>query len=139
MNQLSAYIARHPLLVALTLLAAAAVLYYEWQLGKRNQSALGTPDAVRLMNQGAAVLDVRSSDEFAAGHLNNARHVPVDAIESAAESLKRYKDRPVLVYCERGSRAAIAIAKLRTLGFNQVFNLRGGVAAWRADNLPLVK
>jgi thioredoxin 1 len=43
------------------------------------------------------------------------------------------------VYCERGGHAAAAIAKLRTLGFNQVFNLRGGVAAWRTDNLPLVK
>jgi rhodanese-related sulfurtransferase len=139
MPQLLQYISRHPLLVSLTMLAAAALLFYELQLSRRNQSALGTQQAVRLMNQGAAVLDVRDSEAFAAGHLSNARNVPADALAAAESSLQRYKDRPVLVYCESGSRAATALTQLRALGFSQVYNLRGGVAAWRSDQLPLVK
>jgi rhodanese-related sulfurtransferase len=139
MNQLNEYLTQHPLLVAITAAAAAALLYYELTLSKRNQSALSPNDAVRLINQGAAVIDVRSSAEFANGHLSNARHLPAENLASAAESLKRFKDKPVLVYCERGGNAAASIHKLRALGFTQLFNLRGGLAAWRADNLPLVK
>jgi rhodanese-related sulfurtransferase len=139
MSQLTEYIAHHPWLVALTLASAAALLAVELHNRKLGTSAVGTNDAVRLMNQGAAVLDVRSNEEYVAGHLGHARHAPPGSLDVMAESLKRYKDRPVLVYCESGGRAAAAVAKLRTLGFNQVFNLRGGVAAWRKDNLPLVK
>jgi rhodanese-related sulfurtransferase len=139
MPQLLQYLSRHPLLVSLTMLAAAALLFYELQLSRRNQAALGTQQAVRLMNQGAAVLDVRDSTAFAAGHLSNARNVPVDTLAAAESSLQRFKDRPVLVYCESGSRAATALTQLRALGFSQVYNLRGGVAAWRSDQLPLVK
>jgi rhodanese-related sulfurtransferase len=139
MPQLLQYLSRHPLLVTLTMLAAAALLFYELQLSRRNQAALGTQQAVRLMNQGAAVLDVRDSAAFAAGHLSNARNVPVGTLAAAESSLQRFKDRPVLVYCESGSRAATALTQLRALGFSQVYNLRGGVAAWRSDQLPLVK
>jgi rhodanese-related sulfurtransferase len=139
MSQLTDYIAHHPLLVAVTIASAAALAAVEMLARRDGTAALGTPDAVRLMNQGAAVLDLRSSEDYAAGHLGSARHAPIDALDKLAESLKRYKDRPVLVYCERGGRATAAIAKLRALGFNQVFNLRGGIAAWRSDNLPLVK
>jgi rhodanese-related sulfurtransferase len=139
MSQLSEYIAHHPLLVAVTVVSAAALVAYELHTRRLGTAAVGTQDAVRLMNQGAAVLDVRSSEEFAAGHLGNARHAPPESLDLLADSLKRFKDKPVLVYCERGGKAAAAIARLRALGFKQVFNLRGGVAAWRTDNLPLVK
>jgi rhodanese-related sulfurtransferase len=139
MTQLTDYIAHHPLLAGVTVLSIAALLAVELQSRKHGVAAIGTQDAVRLMNQGAAVLDLRAREEYAAGHLTNARHAPLDTLDTVAESLKRYKERPVLVYCERGGRTASAIARLRALGFNQVFNLRGGVAAWRGDNLPLVK
>jgi rhodanese-related sulfurtransferase len=139
MSQLTDYIAHHPLLVAAALVSGAALVAVELRARKVGAAAVGTQDAVRLMNQGAAVLDVRSNEEFAAGHLGSARHAPLESLELVAESIKRYKDRPVLVYCERGGRAATAIAKLRTLGFSQLFNLRGGLTAWRSDNLPLVK
>jgi rhodanese-related sulfurtransferase len=139
MSQLTDYIAHHPLLVAVALVSGAALVAVELRARKVGAAAVGTQDAVRLMNQGAAVLDVRSNEEFAAGHLGSARHAPLESLELVAESIKRYKDRPVLVYCERGGRAATAIAKLRTLGFSQLFNLRGGLTAWRSDNLPLVK
>jgi rhodanese-related sulfurtransferase len=51
--------------------------------------------------------------------------------------LRKYKEKPVIVYCESGSTGASAARVLSGQGFKQAYNLRGGLAAWRADNLPL--
>ena len=54
-------------------------------------------------------------------------------------SLKRYKERPLIVYCDAAPSAAAAVRALARQGFTKVFNLRGGLAAWRAENLPLAR
>jgi rhodanese-related sulfurtransferase len=139
MAQLLEYISHNRMLAALTLVALAAVLVYEWYLRTLEQSAISPQDAVRLMNQGATVLDVRPTTAFSSGHLSNARHLPLENLPEAAETLKRFKDRPVIVYCERGNTSAAAIRQLTTMGFSKLSSLRGGIAAWRAENLPLVR
>jgi len=126
-------------LVAAAAAAALAVIVYEAWL--RTQSAGGvTPQQlIQLMNRGALVLDVRPPEAFAAGHINGARQMPSNQLMTAGETLKRYKTKPVIVYCDGGSVAAAAVRQLTTQGFTQVFSLRGGLAAWRAENLPLAK
>jgi rhodanese-related sulfurtransferase len=133
------HFAHHQWLVSLAVIAAVAVLVYELRQRSLETAAISPQDTVRLMNQGAAVLDVRSSEEFASGHLSTARHVPLEKLTETAETLKRYKDRPVVVYCQSGMRSSTAIRQLTALGFAKVFNLRGGLAAWRAENLPLAR
>jgi rhodanese-related sulfurtransferase len=96
-------------------------------------------EAVRLMNQGALVLDVRSQAEFDSGHIREARHLPQDQVGSAAETLKKYRDKVIVAYCESGMRSGAAARVLRTQGFAKVVNLRGGLQAWRGENLPVVK
>lgn len=91
------------------------------------------------MNQGATVLDLRGEPEFAAGHISGARHFDPGRIEEAADALKKYKERALVVYCDRGPTAAATVRKLAAQGFTKVFNLRGGVSAWRAENLPLTR
>ena len=101
--------------------------------------AVGPTEAVRLMNQGALLVDVRSQAEFDSGHILDARHVPQDQVAQAAETLKRFKDKVVITCCESGMRSSAAARVLQAQGFTNVVNLRGGVQAWRAENLPLVK
>jgi rhodanese-related sulfurtransferase len=96
-------------------------------------------DAVRLINQGAVLVDVRSQAEFDAGHIRDARHLPQEQVAGAAESLKKFKDKVIVACCESGMRSGAAARVLRTQGFGKVVNLRGGLQAWRAENLPLVK
>jgi rhodanese-related sulfurtransferase len=139
MGQLLEYASHHPWLISLAVAAGAAVLVYELRARAANAAAIGPQDAVRLMNQGATVLDVRSAEAFATGHIRGARHLPPDQLGSAGVAMKRLKERPVVVYCERGSSAAGAVRQLAQQGFSKVFNLRGGVAAWRAENLPLAR
>jgi len=91
------------------------------------------------MNQGALVIDLRSKDLFDAGHIVDARNVPVATLESQADSLKKWRDKNVITYCDTGSNGAGAARALIKLGFTKVFNLQGGLNAWVKDNLPLTK
>ena len=101
--------------------------------------AISSQDLIRLMNQGALVLDIRKPEEFAAGHVNGAKQLPSDQILTAGENFKRFKEKPVVVYCESGSLAAAAVRQLNLQGFTKAFSLRGGFAGWRAENLPVAK
>ena len=140
MDRLLEYAARHPLLVGGTVILALAIAAYEFSRARSGGQAVSPTEAVRLMNQGAVLVDVRSQAEFDSGHILDARHVPQDQVAQAAEStLKRCKDKVVIMSCESGMRSSAAARVLQAQGFTNVVNLRGGVQAWRAENLPLVK
>jgi rhodanese-related sulfurtransferase len=139
MDRLLEYAARHPFLFGGTVVLALAVLAYEASRARGGGQAVGPMDAVRLMNQGAVLLDVRSREEFEGGHVIDARNVPQEEIAAAGESLKKFRDKPVVVCCESGMRSGAAARVLKAQGFTKVVNLRGGLAAWRTENLPLVK
>jgi rhodanese-related sulfurtransferase len=118
---------------------ALAALAYEISRARSGGQAVGPSDAVRLLNQGAVLVDVRSKAEFDGGHIIDARHVPQEELAQAGESLKRFKDKVVITCCESGMRSGAATRVLQAQGFTKVVNLRGGLQAWRADSLPLVK
>lgn len=139
MAQLMQYIANHPWLAGLALLAATAVLIYESRARMHNENSVSPQEAVRLMNQGAPLLDVRSNEQFAAGHVRGARNQPLALLGEAGELLKKHKEKPVIVCCDTGSMSSTALRVLAKQGFKSVFNLRGGLAAWRTENLPLVR
>jgi len=139
MDRLLEYVARHPLLAGGTALLALAVAAYEFSRARSGGQAVGPTEAVRLMNQGAVLVDVRSQAEFDSGHILDARHVPQDEVAQAADTLKRFKEKVVVVCCESGMRSGAAARVLQAQGFTKVVNLRGGLQAWRTENLPLVK
>ena len=139
MERLLEYITRHPFLAGGTAVLALAVLAYEASRARSGGQSVGPMDAVRLINEGALLIDVRTQAEFDAGHILDARHVPQDQVASSAESLKKYKDKVVIACCESGMRSGAAARVLQAQGFGKVVNLKGGLQAWRAENLPLVK
>jgi rhodanese-related sulfurtransferase len=140
MERILEYAARHPILFGGTVVLALAVAAYEFSRARSGGQAIGPTEAIRLMNQGALLLDVRSQAEYDGGHILDARHVPQDQVAAqAADGLKRFKDKVVITCCESGMRSQAAARVLQAQGFTKVVNLRGGLQAWRADNLPLVK
>jgi rhodanese-related sulfurtransferase len=101
--------------------------------------AVGTSEAVRLINREKAVLiDVSEPDEFARGHAAGARNVPLNSLQGAKE-LPSNKQLPVVLMCSTGARAARAAGELRKLGHDRALALAGGLKAWRDANLPLEK
>lgn len=139
MDRLVEFAGHHPYLVAAAVLAALVVIAYESWQRTQEAAAISPQDLIRLMNQGALVLDIRPQDQFAAGHINGARQMASDQILKAGDTLKKYREKPVVVYCDGGSTAAAAVRQLTAQGFTKAFSLRGGLAAWRAENLPLAK
>jgi len=101
--------------------------------------AVGTGEAVRLINREKAVLiDVSEPEEFARGHAAGARNVPLNSLQGAKE-LPSNKQLPVVLMCSSGARAARAAGELRKLGHERAIALAGGLKAWREANLPLEK
>jgi rhodanese-related sulfurtransferase len=139
MERLIEYVTHHPLMAGAVVLALVVVVTFESRMHSTGVGAISTQDLIRLMNQGALVLDIRKPDEFAAGHVNGAKQLPSDQILTAGENFKRFKDKPVVVYCDSGSLSASAIRQLHEQGFTKAFTLRGGFASWRAENLPIAK
>lgn len=137
MERLLDYAAHHPYLVSLAVAMAVAVLVFELRTRGQNYSAIAPQDAIRLMNGGAAMIDVRDKEAFAGGHVGGARHLDPAQLANAAETLKKYKEKPVVLCCESGASATRLTRQLHAAGFTKVFNLRGGLAAWRAEGLPL--
>lgn len=109
------------------------------------KSAGGVPnltatEAVTLINRShALVLDVRDDAEYANGHIADAKHIPVADLATRLDELKKYKSKAILVNCQRGARSAKACDILRKAEFTQVHNLQGGLNAWLAAKLPVVK
>ncbi|HKS53824.1 MAG TPA: rhodanese-like domain-containing protein [Steroidobacteraceae bacterium] len=139
MNRFFEYVAHHPFLVAGAAILAVIALVFEFRHRARGSNALGPAEAVRLANSGALLLDVRDSQEYEAGHIIEARNLPAAELAAKAETLKKYKEKPVIVYCENGAASGGAANKLRAAGFTKVVTLRGGLQSWRQENLPLVK
>ena len=101
---------------------------------------LSVTEAVMLMNRKSAlVLDVREADEFAQGHLQGARNIPLSQLETRSKELEKFRDKPVLIVCQRGSRANQAAKLLKTQNFTALNVLKGGMQAWLESNMPTGK
>jgi rhodanese-related sulfurtransferase len=125
----------------LVLTAAVSGFFLLWpQLkGKGGAGSVGTVEAVRLINREKAVLiDVSEPEEFAKGHPNGARNVPLGRLEGAKE-LPTNKALPLVVVCPTGARASRAVGLLRKAGYANAQSLAGGTNAWREANLPIEK
>lgn len=92
-----------------------------------------------LANDNVQLLDVRTPDEYAEGHIAGAKNIDIyddDFISQATESLD--KSKPVAVYCRSGKRSAEAARRLAERGY-KVTNLEGGIIAWTTHNKPVEK
>lgn len=97
-------------------------------------------EVTQLINRGkTTILDVRDAAEYAAGHLRDAKHIPLGELSSRIAELDKSKGKTVVVVCQRGSRAERAVRQLTAAGFTDVTTLDGGMAAWQAAGLPLAK
>ncbi len=106
----------------------------------RRVKEVGNAAALQLINhKNALVLDVREKKEFDAGHILNAKLVPLLKLKESIGELERYRDQPIVVVCRSGQRSSTACALLGNRGFNQVYNLSGGILAWQKAELPVEK
>ena len=139
MEHLPEYISHHPWLVGGLVAAIVLVIAYELRARAESFAAVSPQDAIRLINQGALLIDLRPAEAFASGHVAGARQMSGEQILKAGDTLKKHKEKAVVVYDDSGSLGASAARQLAAQGFTKAFNLRGGLTAWRAENLPLTR
>ena len=82
------------------------------------------------------LLDVRTPEEFGVEHLENADNVNVNSPDFATKAAQYDKSKPIFVYCKVGGRSAQAADKLVAMGFNEVYNLEGGIMKWTTAGMP---
>jgi rhodanese-related sulfurtransferase len=103
-----------------------------------DRGSLDPVPATELINhKDAAVIDVRPAADFAKGHIVNAVNIPMNGFKNQLGALARFKGKPIIVACRSGSQSSVACGQLRKAGFEEVYNLKGGLLAWQAANLPL--
>jgi len=91
----------------------------------------------RVKNNDWMLIDVRSPEEFAEGHIPGAVNMPYDAIDDYINELEGNKDKPIIVYCRSGRRAKLAMKVLEALEFSEVMHLEGDMLGWSAAGLPV--
>ncbi|WP_281559809.1 rhodanese-like domain-containing protein [Thalassomonas sp. RHCl1] len=123
-------------LTALLFTLSSQVFAFETQQVSQAQlmSLLAAPKAPEFI-----VLDVRSQEEFAQGHITGAVNISHDTLAEKMTKISRYKDAKVIVHCRSGRRAAIAESLLIEQGFTGVRHLSGDIKGWQQAGLPLVR
>jgi len=103
-------------------------------------SGLSAAQAVQLINrEKAVVIDVCEPQEFANGHVGGAKNVPLNQLEGKLGAAVKNKALPVILVCQSGARSNRALAIAKKLGYEQAQTLAGGMASWKAANLPVEK
>lgn len=124
-------------LVALVLISGGMLL---WPSLQRRGAKVTPLQATQLINQGKIVIvDVRDQEAFAAGHMRDAKNIPLKELPNRIAELDKFKSKTVIAVCQTGVQSAKAATQLKKAGFNEAVSLGGGLAAWRAQGLPLAK
>ena len=126
-------------IVLLVLVSGGMLLWPIFSSRISGIKSVGTQEATQLINhQNAVVFDVREDSEYYAGHIPHSVHFPLGQLAKHPE-LEKYKNRPVIAICRSGMRSGRACGVLRKSGFEQVYNLAGGITAWERANMPMEK
>ena len=131
------FILNNLLLVGIVVMSGLALLLPA--LMPRGKRA-STTEVVQIINRGKNVIvDVRTPEEFAAGHLRDAKNIPLADFGTRIGELDKSKGKSIVVVCQTGARADKAVRLLQGAGFEDVVALDGGLAAWQAASLPTIK
>lgn len=132
------FILDHLFVVAIAVISGGALLFPALAPRGRRASPF---EATQMINRGksTAVIDVRTAEEFAAGHLRDAKSMPLADLGNRIGELDKNRVKTVIVVCQSGARADKAARLLKAAGFDDIYGLDGGVAAWSAAGLPLTK
>lgn len=120
------------------------------QAGKQDSTRTAINDTPKILRptafkkalrktKNAVLLDVRTPDEFAEGHLKNAQNIDYLADEFEAQVSRLDKSKPCFLYCRSGKRTAGAAELMLALGFERIYTLDGGMLAWEEQKLPVVR
>jgi rhodanese-related sulfurtransferase len=138
-NQLTEFAGNHTLLVLALVAIVVMLIGGEVQSRISGIKEVAPGEATRMINHDNAIMiDMRDDKDYREGHILNAIHAPASSTNDKGK-LEKYRNKPVIVYCQRGQRSSTYCSKLKKQGFESVYNLKGGLLAWQKEALPLSK
>ncbi len=138
MDRFLEFAGNNTLLVSALMVSFFVVIFTELRRKASGMINIDAVDAVKLINNDAVIVDLRSSDAHARGHIVNARSIPSDELEAKLSTLTEHKSTPVIAVCDSGISSTRAVNTLRQQGFESVYGLKGGMNGWSQAGLPVV-
>jgi rhodanese-related sulfurtransferase len=133
------FFAEHWILILIAFTSGGMLVWPLVQRSAGGSTAVGTAEAVRLINRERGLLiDVAEPGEFAQAHARGARNVPLGQLEGSRE-LPSNKALPVILMCPSGMRAGRAATLLRKAGYERAVSVSGGTRAWAEASLPVAR
>lgn len=140
LERLPEFIGNHPILSFAFVGLLIALIVTEIRLRTRRFTSVSPAQLTRLINsEDAAVVDVSALTDYERGHIVGATHILPSQLDPAGPILSKLKDRPVVLYCKNGMASEQAAKKLADAGFERVHWLGGGMASWKAENMPVAR
>ena len=133
------FISNNPVLFLLFFVILGFIIFNEYKTITQKFKNISPQDAVFLINNDAFILDVRESSELDQGVIKNSKHINFSSVQTSLDSIKKFSDKPTIVYCKSGTRSAAISNMLSKNSFLEVYSMKGGFDAWVSDNLPVVK
>ena len=138
MDRFLEFAGNNTLLVLALMVSFFVLVFTELRRKATGVLAVDTADAVKLINNDAGVIDLRSAEAFARGHIVNARNIPRDEFDAGQDKLSKFKGKPLLAVCDAGVSSNKVVQTLRKAGFESAYGLKGGMNAWNQAGLPVV-
>ena len=138
MDKFLEFTSEHTLLVLALLISFFVLVFTELRRKAGGLVAVDPTDAVTLINNDATVIDLRNPESYALGHIVHAKNIPFDELDAGKDKVAKLKNKPVVTVCDSGITSNKAVASLRKSGFESVYSLKGGMAAWSQAGLPVV-
>lgn len=124
-------------IVLIALISGAMLLWPSLTKG-RPAGRVNLQDAIRQINQEHGLfVDIRPADQYRSGSIPQAKNIPLDTLDAQSGNLP--KNKPIVLFDDRGRQASRAVAVLRKQGFERVASLDGGLHAWMEGGMPLKK
>ena len=138
MDKILEFAGNHTLLVLALVISFFVVIFSELRRKASGLINVESTEAVKLINNDAVVVDLRSVDAYAKGHIVSARSIPLDELDGRLNNLEDVKSKPIVAVCDNGITSTKAVNTLRTAGFESVYGLKGGMSGWSQAGLPVV-
>lgn len=139
MEKLPEFIANHLFLVSL-LVSITSLLLWNILAGSIGALQIVPAEVTRLINhENAEILDLRSSEDFAKGHILNSVNLVAATFDEKQKELEKYKDKTVILCCNQGQESVRVARILKMKRIEKLYCLKGGIIAWQNANLPLTK
>jgi len=138
MDKLLEFTGNHTLLVLALMISFFVVAFTELRRKASGLVNIEAIEAVKLINNDAVVIDLRSADAFSKGHIVNARNIPSDELEAKMNNLEAMKSKSIVAVCDSGGSSTKAVTAFRSAGFESAYGLKGGMVGWGQAGLPVV-